>query len=176
VRPRAVFTFCLALVLPPLAAAQALKPDFSGTWNRDAARSEHYATADRLVITQSESEVHVRQLLCCRQAGEEWVITYYFDRWGPRAAAPRHTSPTLARRDDKPTQVRWDGNALVLHAGPELDIRGGSVRVWRLTPDGRDLLEEVVNRGLGLRFDFRAASIPSMFAHDRHVFTKAAAP
>lgn len=154
------------------AAPDARTPDFSGTWVRDAARSEHRAAADELTITQTGDEVDVRQTLCCRQAGEEWIITFYFNAWGPRSATPTHMSQNIVRRDQKPTQARWDGTALVLHAGPDLDVRGGSVRIWRLTAEGRDLLEDVINRGLGRAFDFKDASIPKAYARDRHVYVR----
>jgi hypothetical protein len=154
---------------------QSKTPDFSGVWTYDAARSEAAAAAHKLEITQSADQVQVRQFLCCRQEGEIWTISYYFNQWGPRSAMPRHIPQNVARRDTKPTQARWDGDRLVLHAGPDLDTRGGSVRMWRLSADQRDLVEETVNRGLGRDFDFREASIPRTYARDRHVYTRSSA-
>ena len=37
---------------------------------------------------------------------------------------------------------------------------------------GRELLEEIVNRGLGRAFDFREQSIPRAYARDRHVYVR----
>jgi len=147
-------------------------PNLTGAWVFDASSSEHRAAADRIEISQSGEDVRVRGFLCCRQKGEIWTTTYYFNEWGPRNATPSHLSANVARRDEKPTQARWDGQTLVLHAGPDLDVRGGSVRIWRLDASGQRLLEAVVNRGLGRAFDFRAASIPTYYARDRHVYVK----
>ena len=165
-----------ALVLPwvPL-HAQPVTPTFAGVWVHDAARSDGTPAAERLEITQSLDQVHIRMLLCCQQHGEIWTTTYYFNNWGPRSATPAHIPQNTVRRDTKPTQARWDEDRLVLHAGPDLDTRGGSVRILRLTPEGRDLVEEIVHRGLGREFDFREASIPRMYARDRHVYTRSAA-
>ena len=160
----------LASLPPP--PAQPTRPDFSGTWLRDAARSEHYATAEKIEIEQSADEIRLRGFLCCRQQGEVWTTTYSFNQWGPRSATPAHMPANVVRRDEKPTQARWDGDTLVLHAGPDLDTRGGSVRLWQLASNGRDLLEEVVNRGLGRSFDFKARSIPAYYARDRHVYVR----
>ena len=167
---RVLLAGLVSVVLLPAATPQ-VQPTFAGTWRRDA-RSEHYATAERLDITQTQEEVRVRALLCCRQQGEIWDTTYYFDHWGPRSATPGHISANSVRRDEKPTQVRWDGSTLVFHAGPDLDVRGGSVRLWRLEDEGRTLIEEVINRGLGRSFDFKAASIPPYYARDKHVYVK----
>jgi len=152
-------------------SGNAQKPNFSGTWQLDIRRSEHRTVADTLVVTQTERELRLHQVLCCRQAGEEWVFTYHFNQWGARNSTPLHRKKTEPRHDTKPTQVRWDGDALIMHAGPELDRAGGSVRIWRLWADGRELHESIVSRGLGLAFDFKEASIPAFYARDRHVYT-----
>jgi hypothetical protein len=149
----------------------AQKPNFTGTWQLDHKHSEHRAAADTLVVTQTERELRIHQVLCCRQAGEEWISTYHFNHWGPRHSTPIHREKKEPRHDTKPTQVRWDGDALVMHAGPELDRVGGSVRIWRLAAAGTELHESIVNRGLGLAFDFKEASIPTFYARDRHVYT-----
>lgn len=162
-------------VLPILLAGHWMQPvraDFTGTWVFDATRSADRSAADRLVVIQSADTITLRRALCCRQAGEEWITTYHFNEWGPRGATPLHTSPTTVRVDRKPTQARWDGDALLLHAGPELDRLGGSLHIWRLSADRRLLLEEVIHRGLGLAFDFKEASIPTMYARDRHVYVR----
>jgi len=78
--------------------------------------------------------------------------------------------------DTKPTQARWDGDTLLLHAGPELNVRGGSLRLWRLVANGHELIEEFLNRGFGLQFDFREASISRMNTRDKHVYIRRPAP
>jgi hypothetical protein len=147
--------------------------DFSGTWVWDAARSDHHPAAESMVVTQTETELRIHATLCCRQAGEEWITTYHFNRWGSRnATRGSATTPPRGSPDDKPTQARWDGETLVMHAGPEQGVQGGSVRLWRLVAGGTELVEEVLNRGLGLRFNFKEASIPNMYTRDKHVYVK----
>jgi hypothetical protein len=147
--------------------------DFSGEWTWDAARSDHHPAAEKMVVTQSSAEIRIHQTLCCRQAGEEWIITYPFNGWGSRnATRGSSATPLRGTSDTKPTQARWDGGTLIMHAGPEMDVRGGSVRLWRLAPNGNTFIEEIINRGLGLRFDFKEASIPMMYTRDKHVYVR----
>jgi hypothetical protein len=89
-------------------------------------------------------------------------------------AAARGDTPVRSSPDTKQTQARWDGEALLLHAGPDLDVAGGSLRLWRLAADGHELREEIVNRGFGLRFDFKEASISRMYSRDKHVYIRKA--
>jgi hypothetical protein len=161
------------LLFVPGAETRRVAVDFSGTWTWDAARSAHHAAAETMVVTQSATELRIHQTLCCRQAGEQWITTYHFNRWGSRnATRGSAATPQRGTADTKPTQARWDGETLVMHAGPEMDVRGGSVRLWRLASGGNELIEELVNRGLGLGFDFKAASIPKMYTRDKHVFIR----
>jgi hypothetical protein len=147
--------------------------DFSGTWEWDAARSNAHAAAETLIVTQTPTELDVRQVMCCRQAGQQWSITYHFNRWGPRNARPATVdTPVRSSPDTKETQAQWDGDTLLLHAGPDLDVRGGSLRLWRLAGDGQELIEQIVHRGLGLQFDFKEASISRMYSRDRHVYVR----
>jgi hypothetical protein len=172
---KAMLALVISVALAPTIPDQA-PIDFSGTWIWDAARSEDRAVADRLVVMQSATTITLRSALCCRQAGEEWITTYHFNSWGSRDATPANpATPARGTRDTKPSQARWDGEALLLHAGPELDRNGGSLRVWRLAASGSDLIEQVVHRGLGLRFDFKEASIPALYTRDRHVYTRQSA-
>ena len=150
--------------------AQLDTPDFSGTWVFDATRSRDRSNAERMIVTQTDRVISLRRTLCCRQAGEEWITTYHFNSWGPRDATPLHGPPGGVRVDRKPTQARWDGTTLLLHAGPELDRQGGSLHIWRLSPDRLEVIEDVIHRGLGLDFNFKEASIPPMYARDRHVY------
>ena len=162
----------LCVVALSIGWTQQTTPDFAGEWGFDATLSDDRAAADRLVVVQTPRIITLRRTLCCRQAGEDWTTTYHFNEWGPRDARPLRSSPTTARVDRKPTQARWDGAALLLHAGPELDRQGGSLHIWRLSANGQQLVEEVINRGLGLRFDFKEASIPKGYARDRHVYVR----
>jgi hypothetical protein len=168
-----VATLVSGTVTPELRSSDAQRrPDFSGTWVLAPARSARRAAADKLVVRHDDATLRIVQFLCCGQAGEQWESTYYFNRWGPRNSRPLHRERREPRHDTKPTQVRWDGDALVMHAGPGQDRSGGSVRVWRLSAGGRELHESIVHRGLGIDFDFRESSISRFYARDRHVYVR----
>jgi hypothetical protein len=124
--------------------------DFSGKWFSSEPDS------DTLVIEQLADRIRVTTIYCCRRELASSTSVFYFNRWGPR----------LARNpdDDKPTQVRWDGDRLILHQGPEFTESGGGggfVQIWSL--NGEELLIDTINRGLGLLFDFKESSIPDFF-------------
>jgi hypothetical protein len=168
---RAVFVIFAALAVSGTSKQPAV--DFSGTWEWSAARSDHHPAAETLVVTQSATELSIRQVMCCRQAGEQWTITYHFNKWGSRNARPATgDTPPRGSVDTKPTQARWDGDRLLLHAGPEQDVRGGSLRVWRVAANGQELIEELLNRGFGLHFDFKESSISRMYTRDKHVYIR----
>ena len=172
---RVILAISLAVCVSTEARQQPV--DFSGEWTWDADRSDHHPAAERLVVTQSATEIRIHGTLCCRQAGEEWITTYHFNRWGSRNATRGNVAtPPRAALDTKPAQARWDGDTLIMHAGPELDVRGGSVRLWRLAANKNQLTEELLNRGLGLGFDFKAASIPKLYSRDRHVYVRRLTP
>jgi hypothetical protein len=149
--------------------------DFSGTWAWDPGRSDHHPAAETLIVTQSSTAIDIRGVMCCRQAGQQWTTTYHFNKWGSRNARPATSrTPVRSSPDTKQTQARWDGDTLLLHAGPDLDVRGGSLRLWRLAADGQELIEQLVNRGFGLQFDFKEASISRMYSRDKHVYIRKA--
>jgi hypothetical protein len=145
----------LAFVPPALTQNQS-NPDFSGRWVRGD---------ETMVIVQTSETVKVTTINCCRPELPQSTATFYFNKWGPR----------LARNpdDDKPTQVRWDGNKLILHQGPEYTESGGGggfVQVWSLHED--ELVVDTINRGLGLSFDFRESSIPWFYVKEHKTYKR----
>jgi hypothetical protein len=123
----------LAFVLAVQAFTQA-KPDFSGTWRLDLARSDSSAHADHpgpvtVTITQSPADIRIETTTSKGNTS----LTYKLS-----AAEPLSTTNPLAR---------WRDDALVTDA--IRDVGGQSVTVQqtrRLSADGKEMIvESVVN-------------------------------
>jgi hypothetical protein len=129
----ALLALAASLALAGGAHAQG-RPDFSGTWRLDAARSDlaAYTDASRPVtvtITQTGADMRVDTVT----ARGTTSTTYLF-----KAAEPVSTDNPLAR---------WRGDALITDA--VMNVRGQSVTVQqtrRLSSDGNEMtVESVVN-------------------------------
>jgi hypothetical protein len=131
-----------ALALPSALHAQG-KPDFSGTWKMDPARSESAVQSEpigpvTLVIAQTPGEVRIETT---RTRGTS-IVTYKLD--GSEIKIPGGTAKT-----------HWDGSMLVTEA--VRDVQGQTVttkETRRLSADGNEMLVEtmlVVQHGYSLR-------------------------
>ena len=136
-RKAAFFTVVLALAVTALAFAQG-KPDFSGTWTLDPAKSQMggggapggggRGPAGPITITQTATEL-TRQVT--GREGQPITLTYKLDG----TESTNTMGPTTAR-----SKASWDGNKLVLKTVRETP--NGTVEAtdtWSLSADGKEL-------------------------------------
>ena len=165
---RSAFPVVLAAILltSGVAAAQE-RPDLSGTWQMDVARSdqEHAFHGQRLIIKQTESLVRL-DAQWTDQTGRTQFLPWdlRINRWGPRRGGDHATQPLV--------QARWDGRKLIMLKAPG---EGSSV-LWilSLAEGGAELVIETISmRNLGESM-FRESAIPKEYGRLRFIFRKLA--
>jgi hypothetical protein len=128
-----------ALVLLVALAFAPPKPDFSGTWKQDNARSNFANLPAPIsvidIITHKDPLLHLTQTVVGPQ-GDSVTSEHDYSTDGREQAgkSPKYTEKT---------SVTWDGNGLVFtntrdYGGREVVIR----ERWELSPDGKTLTKE----------------------------------
>jgi hypothetical protein len=132
---RTVLTALLAgLVVTSPAAAQS-KPDFSGTWTMDEARSESAHYPDfigpiTVVITQTATELTIET----RRAGTSSSLTYRI------VEAPKVETATPAdAKLGPPFNSYWNGSSLVCETVQNVPYTVRNKEVRTLSGDGREM-------------------------------------
>ena len=161
----------ISTVLFALAACSALphaqqKPDFSGVWVLDPARSDHQVYGQMRVITQSPSAVEMTVLQVA--SGQTSIIPWElpFERWRPRRGGEGSLEPIV--------QSRWDGTRLVTVKAPGTHY--SVLWIWSLSDDGMTLTVDGISTSIAWSFDFTVASAPRGFIPYRHIYTRVVSP
>ena len=131
---------------------KAAKPDLSGTWEFDAARSNvaksKKSAPEQIKITHHDPELTIHRNVSINGVKEERDLTYYTDGRG-------ETNPTTAwvttnpgseswRPKETKSKTSWSKNKIVTRSVSQT-FAGGAVfefeivDEWRLSPDGKTL-------------------------------------
>ena len=126
-------TFCLALLSMTCLAQQ--KPDFSGTWKLNVAKSDFGnfpAPISRTdVIVHKEPSITANVSAEGAQGKFEYVANYSTDG--------KETTYKARDRETKST-AKWDGNNLQVHSVFKInDTEVTAVATWTLSSDGKTL-------------------------------------
>ena len=106
-------------------AVSTQKPDFSGAWEMDVARSDGEYTfhSQKLEIRQTEREFSV--VATYRDTNRRfWTLPwdYKFDGWFPRRGERDSKEPLI--------QARWDGDKIVALKAPGTSMPAGFVLAY----------------------------------------------
>ncbi len=135
---RTVLTALLAGLVVVCPAAAQSKPDFSGTWTMDEARSESAHYPDFVgpvvvVITQTPTELTVET----RRGGTSSFLTYRIGE------APRVETATPAdAKLGPPFNSYWNGSSLVCETVQNVPYTVRNKEVRTLSDDGREMIVE----------------------------------
>jgi hypothetical protein len=178
---RHISTAFLALCVLSAAPQAQPKPDFSGIWVLDPARSDARVYGQLRVISQTSSQIDMTVfqvvsglpraestgLSQTESRGQTSIIPWQlpFDRWRPRRGGDRSREPVV--------QTRWDGNRLVTVKAPGTHY--SVLWIWSLSDDGTTMTVEGISTSISSSFDFKVASAPRGFVPDRHVYTRVTA-
>ena len=128
----------LALALAALALALP-KPNFSGTWKQDNARS-HYGDAPAPIsvtdiISHQDPDLHLTETIVGQQ-GDSVTAEHDF------ATDGREQASKSSNYTEKHT-VKWEGASLVFEYKRDYDGRQEVIyERWTLSPDGKTLTKE----------------------------------
>jgi len=159
----AAFVWSLCLQAPELRAQR--KPDFTGVWEVDIARSDPGDYGHMRIIKQTETGV---DMTAVSYDGYSKLFNavpwqFRFNRWGPRRGGERSREPKV--------QARWDGEKVIAVKAP-----GESYSVlwmWSLSADGNEMTVESLNwTYIPTDFNFKESSIPSAYVRSRFVYTR----
>jgi hypothetical protein len=162
----ALLAFCVLSAAPQ---AQP-KPDFSGIWVLDPARSDERVYGQLRVIAQTPSQIDMTVFQVAsglprtESRGQTSIIPWElpFDRWRPRRGGDRSLEPIV--------QTRWDGDRLVTLKAPGTHY--SALWIWSLSDDGTTMTVEGISTSIGPSFDFKVSSAPRGFIPDRHIYTR----
>ncbi|HXT63291.1 MAG TPA: hypothetical protein VN696_09670 [Pyrinomonadaceae bacterium] len=141
-----------------------VRPDFTGTWELDAARSNvaksKKSSPERIKITHHDPELTIRRKVSIDGVAEERDLIYYTDGRG-------ETNPTTAwvttnpgsesyRPRDTKSKTTWNKTKVVTRSVSQSFASGGVfefeiVDEWRISSDGKSLTKTtktVPNRNL----------------------------
>jgi hypothetical protein len=126
-------TFCLALLAITCLAQQ--KPDFSGTWKLNVAKSDFgnfpAPTSRTDVVVHKEPSLTDSVSAETTQGKIEYVANYSTDG--------KETTNKVRDRDTKST-AKWDGNSLQIHSVFNInDTEVTANATWTLSGDGKTL-------------------------------------
>jgi hypothetical protein len=158
----AISAVALALLVPYLRGAAA-NPDFSGTWEMDATRSEsaHSSAAHgpvTLVIKQTPAELSIET----RKGGQNETIVYKLD--GSETQKPA--------QDNGPFQWRakWEGTKLVTET--HRNINRSTVTITEILSLDAKAKEMTVNRTLTVQHGYTMRGAKN-YSSGKDVFVKA---
>jgi hypothetical protein len=151
----------LALLVPSLRSADN-NPDFSGTWEMDATRSEsaHSSAASRpvtLVIRQTAAELSVET----RQGGQSETIAYKLD--GSETQKPAQDNGPFEWR------ARWEGTKLVTET--HRNINRSTVTIKEILSLDAKAKEMTVNRTLTVQHGYTMRGAKN-YSSGKDVFVK----
>jgi hypothetical protein len=138
------------------AKSEAAKPDFSGTWSRDNAKSSGLqgALADAaltMVIVHHDPELKISRSIKFNDQERSQELAYYTDHRG-------ETNPATFGRGDLKSKTKWDKNKIESRASWSTMSRAGEpsdfdlTEKWELTADGKTLTDTVeISSGRGVR-------------------------
>jgi hypothetical protein len=153
--------------------AQPVRPDFSGVWSVDAARSDPGVYGQVRVVSQTPDAVQMAAFELTTRFRDVWVAagtTYVphiaiapwrlrFNRFGPRRGGDNSREPLV--------QARWDATSLVV-----LKQLGENSFAWIWTLiNQNEMIAETFN-GVSPQFDFRRSSLRGRQASYRHIYVK----
>lgn len=118
------------------------KPDLSGTWVLDRAKSSPEIDSDvTLVISHHDPEIRMTRKLAKGSVERDFDLVYYSDGRG-------ETNPYLAPGSNETvkSKTKWDGRKLTTRATIRQLVRGIGVYIettekWQLSDDGQWLTE-----------------------------------
>ena len=153
-----LITLCLAAACAAAGGAAARddkkkeRPDLSGTWELDKAKSDFGLFRDRpiskadstLVVEHKEPELKITRTLKLNGQQETKQFAYYTDGRG-------ETNPATIGAGEVKSKTKWDGERVAAHsklvwpgrdgaAGPELDV----TQKWQVSSDGKTLTNSTV--------------------------------
>ena len=145
-----VLTVLLAALAITFAARAQSKPDFSGTWTMDEARSESAHYPDfvgpvTVVITQTATDLQVET----RRGGNSSSVSYRIVD-GPRIQTATPAEASLG----PPFESYWNGSSLVSETVRDVPYTVRSKEVRTLSDDGREMTVKttvIVEHGYTLR-------------------------
>jgi hypothetical protein len=142
------------------------RPDFSGVWVLDPARSDDRSYGQIGVITQTAE--HVDMAVLHFASGQTSIISWelFFDRWRPRRGGDRSLEPVV--------QSHWNGPRLVTVKAPGTHY--SVLWIWSLSDECMTLTVDGISTGISPSFDFKVASAPRGFIPDRHIYHRVIAP
>ena len=133
------------------------RPDFSGTWQLDRAKSDYGIFGDRpiakadatLVVEHKEPELKITRTLRLNGREETGVFTYYTDERG-------EANPAAIGPGDVRSKTKWEGDKVVARAsirgkgsggvGAGLDV----TQKWYVSSDGKTLTNTTaIGDGMG---------------------------
>ena len=132
------------------------KPDFSGTWLRDNAKSSGLqgaiASAElTLLIAHKDPEFRVARSIKLNEQQMTQEVVYYTDHRG-------ETNPAIFGGGDLKSKTKWSKNKIETHASWARTSRSGDVsnfdstEKWELAADGKTLIETVdISSPMGMR-------------------------
>jgi hypothetical protein len=136
---KSVFAAALVLLLGAFATAQDAKPDFSGKWNLDLAKSDFgQAPAPLsivLVIEHKEPNIKVSNTQTLQQGVMSNVRNITTD-----GKENTNTMRAMGVEQDVKSTTKWDGTKLVTAA--KVDFQGMTTDIldsWELSSDGQSL-------------------------------------
>ena len=147
------------------------KPDLSGTWELDRAKSDFGLFRDRplskadstLVVTHRDPELKIERTLKLNGQQEAKQFSYYTDGRG-------ETNPATIGAGEVKSKTKWEGDKVAAHskltwpgrdgaAGAELDV----TQRWQVSSDGKTLTNTTIISSLQtgvqeIRLVYRRAS------------------
>jgi hypothetical protein len=154
----------LAISLPALltAAPQASRPDFSGRWSLDKDASRMPGLGDieskDMTVEHKEPKIRIRvRVLLAMGSGSSFLaaVTDGVERENEEDDAPAEEAEgagqfTVGGASSTKIKALWNGDRLAI-ATATVDSEAGSTfekeQVWTLSPDGRTLTVESVQKG-----------------------------
>ena len=132
----------LGLMFAAAAAFAAAKPDFSGTWKLDPARSEfgQMRAPEKMerVIEHKDPEVKIKTTQSTPNGDRTTDTTYIIDGKEQKQDSPRGVILFTPK---------WDGEAVVIDSKRTVTVGGQQVEItgyekWTLSDDGKALLND----------------------------------
>jgi hypothetical protein len=121
------------------------RPDFSGTWQLDRAKSDFGEWSDKplskadstLAVEHRDPELKIKRTLSLNGQQEVREFTYYTDERG-------ETNPATIGAGEVKSKTKWDGDKVVSQAHMTQKGQGGTYELdvtqkWQVSSDGKTL-------------------------------------